>query len=458
MSSVCYTYNMKIKALIVSVIMALMITFGASAPSHAAVASASAHVQEIGWMSPVTEPNTVGTTGRSLRMEAIRISGGGSYRAHVQNIGWQNWVADGAVAGTTGRSLRMEAIQVQGLECRAHVQDVGWTNWNAPGQTCGSTGMARRLEAVQLRTPAATPTPTPTPTPPPPTGTNLAFTADTGMESTGQAVLNKIGSRNPTVTNIVGDFAYEPNLEAAFCDQVNSRIPGKVAIVAGNHEDIYTGDGTMENYEACLPDEVGAVGTYGRDYYYDVDNARVIMISPDVPLTTGNKTYLSGTAEREWLKSTVRNAKAAGKWTILAMHHPCFSIGVHGCSDTTPTVSELAMGLGVDIVVTGHDHNYMRTHQLRGTVSSPQVIDSDNAYAAQTETSKGSVFVVVGNGGHNPREIGALTPIWKVANGTNSPGGFAFGYGELSVTQNSLTWQHVSATGAVLNDSFTISR
>ena len=35
------------------------------------------------------------------------------YRAHSQNIGWGPWVADGAVAGTTGRSLRMEALQVR---------------------------------------------------------------------------------------------------------------------------------------------------------------------------------------------------------------------------------------------------------------------------------------------------------------------------------------------------------
>ena len=34
------------------------------------------------------------------------------YRAHVQNIGWQSEVCDGRVAGTTGRSLRMEAIRI----------------------------------------------------------------------------------------------------------------------------------------------------------------------------------------------------------------------------------------------------------------------------------------------------------------------------------------------------------
>ena len=34
------------------------------------------------------------------------------YRVHVQNKGWLKWVKNGEVAGTTGESLRMEALQV----------------------------------------------------------------------------------------------------------------------------------------------------------------------------------------------------------------------------------------------------------------------------------------------------------------------------------------------------------
>ena len=35
-----------------------------------------------------------------------------AYQAHVQNIGWQNWVNDSEVAGTTGKALRIEAIRI----------------------------------------------------------------------------------------------------------------------------------------------------------------------------------------------------------------------------------------------------------------------------------------------------------------------------------------------------------
>ena len=347
------------------------------------------------------------------------------YRAHVQSVGWQPWVKDGATAGTVGSGLRVEAVEI-------------------------------RIVPATEPTPTVTPTPTPTPTTAP--VTRLAFTADTGMAATGKAVLAKIGATNPDAAVILGDFAYEPNREAEWCKQVNDRIPGKVAIVAGNHEEIPNPDGDMAAYEACLPDEVGTVGRYGRDYYFDQGNVRTILISPDVVLDTGTKTYLYGTPEREWLKKVAREGRAAGQWLVLGMHHPCFSLGMHGCADTKPSLSELAIGLGVDVVVTGHDHNYSRTHQVRGTVAKPVVIDKDNAYQRQTEFSKGTTFVVVGNGGHNPRTIAALKSPYKVANGTNSPGGFAYGFGEIVATDTTLTWRHVSASGAPLSDTFTITR
>ncbi|WP_373485872.1 hypothetical protein [Acetobacterium malicum] len=35
-----------------------------------------------------------------------------SYRTHVQNIGWQNWKYAGQTSGTSGQSLRLEAIEI----------------------------------------------------------------------------------------------------------------------------------------------------------------------------------------------------------------------------------------------------------------------------------------------------------------------------------------------------------
>jgi uncharacterized protein YjdB len=99
-----------------------------------------AHVQSIGWQNEVCDGAVAGTTGRSLRMEAITIRLVNAapgvhvcYQAHVQSIGWQGLVCDGAVAGTTGRSLRLEAIRI-------------WTVTDAP--TFPSRGASRYGERI----------------------------------------------------------------------------------------------------------------------------------------------------------------------------------------------------------------------------------------------------------------------------------------------------------------------
>jgi hypothetical protein len=72
-------------------------------------------------MSPVCAgdgaPLTVGTTGRSLGLQALELdigSGTVCANAHVAHIGWMGWTCGSApiTVGTTGRSLDMQAIQI----------------------------------------------------------------------------------------------------------------------------------------------------------------------------------------------------------------------------------------------------------------------------------------------------------------------------------------------------------
>ena len=117
-----------------------------------------AHVQEVGWQPYVADSQTAGTTGRSLRLEAVQLRGGvGVTQAHVQDAGWLKGVPSGQVAGTTGKSKRLEAVRISSdvrgwrIECQAHVQDRGWLPWVGDGEVCGTTGLGLRMEAIRLR-------------------------------------------------------------------------------------------------------------------------------------------------------------------------------------------------------------------------------------------------------------------------------------------------------------------
>ena len=81
-----------------------------------------------------------------------------SYQTHVQKIGWQDKVSNGESSGTTGKSLRLEGIKINvtgddklGISYETHVQKIGWMGWAKNGLSAGTSGYGYRLEAIQIK-------------------------------------------------------------------------------------------------------------------------------------------------------------------------------------------------------------------------------------------------------------------------------------------------------------------
>ena len=126
----------------------------------------AAHVQNVGWQNYVADGSEAGTSGRGLRMEALKMNISGDYnlgiryRSHVENIGWEtNWSANDSVTGTVGRGLRIEAIQIELTGTDAanydvyytlHVQNLGWLRWAKNGEIAGTTGCSLRVEGIKV--------------------------------------------------------------------------------------------------------------------------------------------------------------------------------------------------------------------------------------------------------------------------------------------------------------------
>ncbi|SLL17781.1 Beta-N-acetylglucosaminidase precursor [Mycobacteroides abscessus subsp. abscessus] len=129
--------------------------------------SYSAHVQNYGWMKSVKNGASAGTTGKSKRVEGIKISlnnapysGGITYKTHVQGIGWMNAVSNGKISGTEGKSKRVEAIQISltgdmakhyDVYYRVHSQSYGWLDWTKNGKSAGTEGLSKRVESIQIK-------------------------------------------------------------------------------------------------------------------------------------------------------------------------------------------------------------------------------------------------------------------------------------------------------------------
>ena len=149
-----------------------LVAKGQAGPSSSAPASLSApsvtystYIQNVGWQGQTSNGGFSGTTGRALRLEALKasvsssLSGSINYQAHVQDIGWQSSVSNGAVAGTTGQAKRVEAVkfwlsgqlaQYYDVWYRVYAEDYGWMGWTCNGAAAGTTSVGLRVEGVQV--------------------------------------------------------------------------------------------------------------------------------------------------------------------------------------------------------------------------------------------------------------------------------------------------------------------
>lgn len=141
-----------------------------------------AHVQGIGWQSPVSNGMVSGTTGKSLRMEAVKISLDGElatthdvyYRVYMQNKGWLDWTSNGLPTGSEGYGAVLQAIEMKVISkddtsiingensfykighttYKGHVQGIGWQSNRVNGAAAGTVGQSKRLEGLLVDLPS----------------------------------------------------------------------------------------------------------------------------------------------------------------------------------------------------------------------------------------------------------------------------------------------------------------
>lgn len=111
---------------------------------------------------------------------------------------------------------------------------------------------------------------------------------------------------------------------------------------------------------------------------------------------------------RAWLEADLASAQGAS-WRFVAFHQPPFhSSKAHADEQRTRVLAGLFEKHNVDIVFSGHIHNYQRTYPLRFTADGPVRADGllpghwtlDRAFDGRTRTRPdGVIYLVTGAGG-----------------------------------------------------------
>jgi hypothetical protein len=143
------------------------------------------------------------------------------------------------------------------------------------------------------------------------------------------------------------------------------------------------------------------------NYSYDYGDAHFTCLDSNV--------YVDPTdpALQDWIRADITGSDAA--WKFVVYHHPAFNAGdSHYDAQHMRALAPLLEELGVDMVLSGHEHTYQRTMPFRfaprdltnakarngNTRKVPGTFTVDREFDGKTKTKpKGVIYIVTGAGG-----------------------------------------------------------
>ena len=212
--------------------------------------------------------------------------------------------------------------------------------------------------AYRVGAPATT-FPAPAATPAGPDTTLIAVVGDVGTgDAIEQRTADALAARGAIAPYhglfVLGDNVYPDGdaerLEVTVFEPFGPllRAGAQLLPVLGNH-DVREGNG---------PRQLARFGLARAFYARTLGDVQVIALDSNHP---------ADPAQRRWLTRVLAGPRPL--WRVVIMHHPMYSAGVNGGDGRVrSSFEELLVDGGVDLVVTGHDHDYQRSRPIRGIV------------------------------------------------------------------------------------------
>lgn len=297
----------------------------------------------------------------------------------------------------------------------------------------------------------------------------LAATGDIGSTPQAGTSLRAIGDRQPDLFLALGDLSYAgPGAEAAWSERVRGSLGDvPVLLLAGNHEEDTGEDGHIDRYIDLLPDPLGVHGTYGIEYWVDVDDlVRIVGISPNLTINDTHYYYGHDNDNIRWLADVIDDARARLiPWVIVCSHTNGLSLGPY-YADIHQDLLTLLVDRRVDLVLHAHDHLYQRTKQLRASCDgcpevtinefNPACVAADGSSGAYPRGA-GTVFLTSGAAGAELYPVDTDDPevgyfaTWMGANASPT-----YGFTEVVLTSDVMEVGFIATSDGGFTDRFAI--
>jgi len=230
-----------------------------------------------------------------------------------------------------------------------------------------------------------------------------------------------IGKLRPTAVLPLGDLQYENGTPAAF-KTVFGATWGKYRSIMypaiGNHEYL---TGGAAGYFAYF----GGLASY---YSYNLGDWHMVSLNSECSHVGGCQ---AGSAQEKWLRADL--AAHNTLCTLVYWHEPRFSSGEHGNATQMTTIWSDLVAAHVDVVLSGHNHDYERFAPL-GATGQPN--------------PTGVTEFVVGTGGKNHYAFVHAPLAGEVVRNQT-----AFGVMRMLLGPSGFSWRFYAAPGYAFNDS-----
>ena len=219
---------------------------------------------------------------------------------------------------------------------------------------------------------------------------------DSGVGSAEQRQLaNLMGKEDFDFILHTGDLAYQAGTQAEIQTNVleiykNLFEKHPFYPTLGNHD---YGTANAEPYlnTWALPAQALNDQDQKRYYSFDRGGGHFVSLDSNAPLEANDAT--SEKDMFDWLRSDLAKARAKqDEWLIVYFHHPPFSSGKNHGEDkrVQEKLVPIFEDYGVDLVLSGHEHNYERTCP----------INISKTGKTCTSSKEGITYIVSGGGGN----------------------------------------------------------
>ena len=213
--------------------------------------------------------------------------------------------------------------------------------------------------------------------------------------------------------------------------------------VAGNH------DGNITNKlntfcfrnTFCL-DKTDNRSIEGVYYSFDYGNAHFAVLNT-------NDMYPMSQAQKNWLRNDMNGSDAT--WKILLMHRSLYSAGKNINKPDTIVMRDVLLPiideLGIDVVLSGHDHMYMRTDFVKGEKRVGGVTYVTETFGGEQTTfavdPAGTVYAIPSTAGTKRYVVNenAIDPIHAVAEKTLSTRGVGGCFATVEIEDGRLVYK-----------------